>query len=178
MRCQPFFMRSRTVASLLAILALAGAISLVVFRNSGPSISPHQVFHPNKDNEQETAQNFKGLTACSIPREKSEFQTPVIQETAIPFGAKLPAVFFDMGGSNETAGSKHLLLSMEQEFQEEYMTGVQRGVPDIDAWEMARTKSDECYRTLFGQTAYLEALNASAEEADADWQSTDVANQP
>jgi hypothetical protein len=93
-------------------------------------------------------------------------------QISIPQGAKLPAAFMDEGNLEDSEGVKELLLSLEKEFQEEYETELHKGLTPEEAWENARSKSDERYRGLFGQEAYLEALNLAAEEARTDWETS------
>ena len=76
----------------------------------------------------------------------------------------------DEGNLEDSEGVKELLLSLENEFQEEYETRLRKGLTPEEAWENARSKSNERYQALFGQEAYLEALNLSAEEARTDWE--------
>lgn len=174
-----FFVNSRTATSLLAIfLGLSGVSAILVFWGSDTYKQPNQVLHSIGHQKQAVTKISQPLAGGSNPRGESGFFKPAEQETIVPFGAKLPAVFFDMGSTGDNADSEQLLLSLEQEFQEQYGRTVQRGASNIDAWEMARANSDERYRALFGETAYLEALNSSAEEAESDWQDSNAANHP
>ncbi len=117
--------------------------------------------------------NVNPLEQPSEPIQKSDIHpTGSELQILIPQGAKLPAAFMDEGHSNDSEAVKELLLSLEKEFQEEYETELRKGLTPEEAWENTRSKSDERYQALFGQDAYLEALNLAAEEARIDWENS------
>ena len=166
--------RKRTYLA-LAIIVLGFAVFLLVpSSNNLPLKSHHKNETEIKNRQTELGfsekNNAKPLEQPSGPIQKSDIHpTGAELQISIPQGAKLPAAFMDEGNPEDSEGVKELLLSLEKEFQEEYGTGLRKGLTPEDAWENARSKSDERYQALFGQEAYLEALNLSAEDARTDW---------
>ena len=167
--------RKRTYLA-LAIIVLGFAVFLLVSSINTPSLNSYQEYETNIRKRQNdfgfSGKNYaKPLEQPSEPIQKSDIRpTGSELQISIPQGAKLPAAFMDEGNPEDSEGVKELLLSLEKEFQEEYGTGLRKGLTPEDAWENARSKSDERYEVLFGQEAYLEALNLAAEEARTDWE--------
>jgi hypothetical protein len=169
--------RKRTYLA-LAIIVLGFAVFLLVPSNNSLSLNSYQEYE-TKIKKRVTDFGFFGknyakpLEQPSEPIQKSDIHpTGSELQISIPQGAKLPAAFMDEGNPEDSEGVKELLLSLEKEFQEEYRTGLRKGLTSEDAWENARSKSDERYQALFGQEAYLEALNLAAEEARTDWETS------
>jgi len=169
--------RKRTYLALAIIVVGFAAFLLVPSSNTFPLKSHHKYETEIKNRQTELGfseeNNAKPLEQPSEPVQQSDIH-PIGSELqiSIPQGAKLPAAFMDEGNPEDSVGVKELLLSLEKEFQEEYEIELRRGLTPEQAWENARSKSDERYQALFGQEAYLEALNVAAEEARADWETS------
>jgi hypothetical protein len=167
--------RKRTYLA-LAIIVLGFAVFLLVPSSNNLSLNSYQEYE-TKIKKRPTDFRFSGknyakpLEQPSGPIQKSDIHSTGSElQISIPQGAMLPAAFMDEGNLEDSEEVKELLLSLEKEFQEEYGTGLRKGFTPEEAWENARSKSDERYQTLFGQEAYLEALNLAAEEAITDWE--------
>jgi hypothetical protein len=167
--------RKRTYLA-LAIIVLGFAVFLLVPSTNNLSLNSYQEYE-TKIKKRQSDFGFSGKNYAkpseqpSEPIQKSDIHSSDAElQISIPQGAKLPAAFMDEGNPEDSEGVKELLLSLEKEFQEEYGTELRKGLTPEDAWENARSKSDERYQALFGQEAYLEALNLAAEEARTDWE--------
>jgi len=160
----------------LAMLALGFSVYLLIHSSNNLPLKFNHKYETEIKNRQtelgfSEKNNAKPLEQPSEPIQKSDIHpTDAELQISIPQGAKLPAAFMDEGNPEESEGVKELLLSLEKEFQEEYGTELSKGLTPEEAWENARSKSDERYQALFGQEAYLEALNLAAEEARTDWE--------
>jgi hypothetical protein len=169
--------RKRTYLA-LAIIVLGFAVFLLVPSSNNLSLNSYQEYE-TKIKKRQNDFGFSGKNNVRPSEQTSEpIQKSVIHSSdaelqiSIPQGAMLPAAFMDEGNLEDSEGVKELLLSLEKEFQEEYETELHKGLTPEEAWENARSKSDERYRGLFGQEAYLEALNLAAEEARTDWETS------
>ena len=165
--------RKRTYLA-IAIIVLGFAVFLLVPSSNNISLNSYQEYE-TKIKTRQTDFGFSGKNYAKPSEQPSEpIQKSVIHpsdaelQISIPQGAMLPAAFMDEGNLEDSEGVKELLLSLEKEFQEEYGTELQSGLTPEEAWENARSKSNERYQALFGQEAYLEALNLAAEEARTD----------
>lgn len=169
--------RKRTYLA-LAIIVFGFAVFLLVPSSNNLSLNSYQEYE-TKIKKRQNDFGFSGKNNVRPSEQPSEpIQKSVIHpsgaelQISIPQGAMLPAAFMDEGNPEDSEGVKELLLSLEKEFQEEYETELHKGLTPEEAWENARSKSDERYRGLFGQEAYLEALNLAAEEARTDWETS------
>jgi len=86
----------------------------------------------------------------------------------VPQGAKLPAALMDVGSEEDSPQVREMLASLGDEFFDDLNSTTSSGIPLEDAWEKARTASDERYRALLGQDAYLQVLSLAAEDAASD----------
>ena len=169
--------RKRTYLA-LAIIVLGFAVFLLVPSSNNLPLKSHHKDETEIKNRQTELGFSEKNTAKPLEQPSEPIQKSVIHSSdaelqfSIPQGAMLPAAFMDEGNPEDSEGVKELLLSLEKEFQEEYETELHKGLTPEEAWENARSKSDERYRGLFGQEAYLEALNLAAEEARTDWETS------
>jgi hypothetical protein len=157
------------VALFLGLLFLVAPQNEDLFKEKSESESKIENQKLNFTLSEKQGSDSPNATSKSIEQPK-HITSDVELQIPIPLGAKLPAAFMDEGNPEDSEGVKELLLSLEKEFQEEYETELRKGLTPEEAWENARSKSDERYQALFGQDAYLEALNLAAEEARTDWE--------